>query len=101
MVYMHLRAAGYEIMADKKGEREVDFVCEKNGERLYVQVAYLLSEDKVRHREFGNLLSIPDNYPKMVVSMDELPEGDYEGIRHVHAMDFLISFGVAESGAAK
>ena len=101
MVYMHLRASGYEIMVGKTGEREVDFVCEKNGEKLYVQVAYLLSDDKVRDREFGNLLSIPDNYPKMVVSMDELPEGDCEGIRHVHAMDFLTSFGVAESGAAK
>jgi predicted AAA+ superfamily ATPase len=91
MVYMHLRAAGYEIMVGKTGEREIDFVCEKNGERLYVQVAYLLADEKVRQREFGNLLAVSDNYPKFVVSMDELPEGTYRGVRHVHVLDFMNS----------
>jgi hypothetical protein len=66
-------------MVGKKGEREVDFVCEKNGERLYVQVAYLLPDDNVRRREFGNLLSIADNYPKMVVSMDRDFHSVYQG----------------------
>lgn len=91
IVYLHLRAAGYEVTIGRIGSREVDFVCEKAGERLYVQVAYLISDDKTREREFGNLLSIPDNYPKIVVSMDDIIGGSYKGIKHVHLEKFLLS----------
>ena len=91
IVYVHLRSAGYEVMVGKMGKREVDFVCEKGGERLYIQVAYLITDDEVKEREFGNLLAIPDNFPKIVISMDEVAGGSYQGIQHLHIEDFLIS----------
>jgi len=67
------------------------------GERLYIQVAYLITDDKVKEREFGNLLAIPDNFPKIVISMDEVAGGSYQGIQHLHIEDFLISItGITE-----
>ncbi|MBN1930309.1 MAG: ATP-binding protein [Desulfobacterales bacterium] len=92
LVFMHLKSAGYEVTVGQIGKQEVDFVCDKAGERLYVQVAYMITDDKVRDREFGNLLAIPDNFPKKVVSMDEVTGGSYRGIDHVHLEDFLLSF---------
>ncbi len=89
MVYMHLRVMGYTITVGKIGAKEVDFVCEKRGERLYVQVAYLIPDKKAREREFGNLLLIPDNYPKVVTSMDKLISGSEKGIQHMHIAEFL------------
>lgn len=89
MVYMHLRVMGYTITVGKVGAKEIDFVCEKRGERLYVQVAYLIPDKKAREREFGNLLLIPDNYPKIVTSMDKLISGSEKGIQHMHISEFL------------
>lgn len=91
LVFMHLMAAGYEVTVGQIGKKEVDFVCDKGGERLYVQVAYLIPDDKVRDREFGNLLAIPDNFPKKVVTMDDVAGGSYRGIEHVHLENFLLS----------
>jgi predicted AAA+ superfamily ATPase len=91
IVFMHLKAAGYEVTVGQIGKKEVDFVCDKADERLYIQVAYVISDDKVKDREFGNLLSIPDNYPKKVVSMDDITGGSYQGIDHIHLEDFLLS----------
>lgn len=91
LVFMHLKTAGYEVSVGQIGKWEVDFVCEKAGNRLYVQVAYMIADEKVRDREFGNLLKLPDNFPKMVVSMDEVTGGNYQGIDHVHIEDFLLS----------
>jgi predicted AAA+ superfamily ATPase len=73
------------------GKREVDFVCDKSGERIYVQVAYLIADDSIRDREFGNLLKIQDNFPKMVVSMDQAAGGSFQGVEHLHIEDFLLS----------
>ena len=91
MVFMHLKSAGYDVTIGRIGKLEVDFVAEKVDKRLYVQVAYMITDDKVRDREFGNLLKIPDNFPKMVVSMDEVAGGNYQGIDHFHIEDFLLS----------
>ena len=91
VVFMHLKMAGYDVHVGQLGSREVDFVCDRHGERMYVQVAYMIPDDKVRDREFGNLLAIPDNFPKFVVSMDEPVGVSYHGIRHIHAEEFLHS----------
>jgi uncharacterized protein len=91
VVFMHLKATGYDITVGQINKKEVDFVCEKAGERLYIQVAYTIPDDRVRDREFGNLLAIPDNYPKMVVSMDNVTGGSYNGIDHLHIEDFLLT----------
>ena len=89
VIYINLRIAGYEVKVGKAGTREVDFVAEKNGSRIYVQACYLITSEKVKEREFGNLLPIKDNYPKYVVSLDEYPIGNYKGIEHKHLIDFL------------
>jgi len=89
IVYMHLRVSGYTVTVGQMGAREVDFVSEKKGERLYVQVAYLIPDKKTWDREFGNLLRISDNYPKFVVSMDKMIEGGEKGIRHMHITQFI------------
>ena len=70
-------------------EKEIDFVCEKQGEKLYIQVTYLLASEETVAREFGVYKGIPDNYPKYVVSMDEL-DMSQNGIKHRNIKDFLL-----------
>ena len=89
-VYQHLKISGYNISVGKSGDKEIDFICEKSGKKIYVQVTYLLQDERTINREFGNLLEIKDNYPKFVVSMDEATSGtDFEGIEHVHVQEFI------------
>ena len=88
-VYNHLVINGYEIKVGQVGNLEIDFVCERGGEKLYVQVCYLLQEEKTIEREFGNLLKIKDNYPKIVVSADNFSGNTYEGIQHIPIRKFL------------
>lgn len=98
LVFLHLKIAGYKITVGQLGKKEVDFVCEKKGEKMYVQVAYLITE-KNTEREFGNLLAIKDNYPKIVVSMDEvIGNSKYEGIKHLHVRDFLVNASIYSTG---
>jgi len=89
LVFLHLKISGYKVTVGKLQDREIDFVCDKGGERLYVQAAYLIENQKAVDREFGNLLKIHDNYPKFVVSMDEMAGGKYKGIEQVNIKDFL------------
>lgn len=92
IVYLHLRIAGYDVTVGQDGDREVDFIASKGGEKIYVQVAYLLGSQKSIEREFGNLQAIDDNYPKFVVSMDEMNEsGSFDGIRRLHIRDFCMT----------
>ena len=90
IVYLHLKTRGYQVYVGKQGDREIDFVAEKNDEKLYVQVAYLITDEKTHKREFGNLLAIPDNRPKIVVSMDETASGNFKGIEHISIRNFLL-----------
>ncbi|MCG3121490.1 MAG: hypothetical protein ALAOOOJD_04608 [bacterium] len=92
LVYTHLAISGYDITVGKIGNQEIDFVCTRDDEKLYVQVAYLIPDNRVWEREFNNLLAIPDNYPKMVVSMDEAIGKQYQGIVHVHIREFLSAY---------
>lgn len=89
IVYNHLNFRGYDVKVGNLDSLEIDFVCEKNGEKLYVQVSQTLKEDKTIEREFGNLLKIADNFPKIVVSEDEFFGNSYEGIKHVFILDFF------------
>lgn len=89
-VYLHLCSLQYDVYVGKNDAQEVDFVGIKQGKKVYVQVTYLLVDEKTREREFGNLMAIQDNYPKYVVSLDEFNKGsDVEGIQHLHLADFL------------
>ena len=91
LVFSHLLRLGFKIHIGQLEDKEIDFVAEKDGQKLYVQVAYLISDQATKNREFGNLLAIPDNYKKIVVSMDKLVGEDYQGIQHWQMIDFLQS----------
>ncbi|MCL2650718.1 MAG: ATP-binding protein [Candidatus Azobacteroides sp.] len=88
-VYMHLVRNNYKVFVGQMRNREIDFIAERGSEKCYIQVAYKLQLDKTIDREFGNLLNIKDNFPKMVVTMDELAGTDYQGIRHIHILDYI------------
>ena len=88
IVYMELLRRGYTVTVGKIGSREIDFVGQKQHEKLYVQVCYLLASDETIQREFGVYASVPDNFPKYVVSMDEL-DMSRDGIKHRNIRDFL------------
>jgi len=89
VVFLHLRIAGYDVTVGSEGGREIDFIASRGGKRIYVQVAYLLEKPETAEREFGNLLDIRDNFPKYVVTMDELNEtNSYLGIHRMHVKDF-------------
>lgn len=89
-VYLHLHSIYPNVFIGQQGEKEVDFIALNGDSRIYVQATYQMGSEQTRLREFGNLLSIPDNYPKYVVSLDEWTTGgNYEGIHHIHLLDFL------------
>ena len=88
-VYMHLVRHNYKVFVGQMRNKEIDFIAERGSEKCYIQVAYKLQLDKTIDREFGNLLNIKDNFPKMVVTMDELAGTGFQGIRHIHILDFL------------
>ena len=90
LVYNHLLYKGYDIKVGYYGDKEIDFIGEKNGEKLYIQVALKIDSDKTAEREFGNLLKIQDNYPKIVVTEDTFSGNSYKGIRHCPIRQFLM-----------
>jgi len=91
LVNNHLLYLGYDVKIGALREKEIDFACESKNERLYVQVALRLNDQTTIDREFGNLLAIPDNYPKIVVSEDQFTGNTYEGVKYMHIRRFLIA----------
>lgn len=91
VVWNHLRRQGFEVTVGILRAGEIDFVATKADKRIYVQVTYLLASDATVKREFGNLLAIKDNYPKIVVSLDPVEGGfsEYPGIEHINLRNFL------------
>ena len=90
IVYLELLRRNYKVTVGRTGDKEIDFVCDKGGEKLYVQVAYLLASDETVAREFGAYDNIRDNYPKYVVSLDEF-DMSRNGIKHRNICDFLLA----------
>lgn len=91
IIYNHLKRLGYEVTVGQLQAGEIDFVCQQtNGQRAYVQASYLIGDEMTREREFGNLRSIKDNYPKFVISMTPLVNRqDADGITHLSLRRFL------------
>lgn len=89
IVCLELLRRGYCVSVGKSNSREIDFVSVKNGQRLYIQVSYLLASAETIEREFGAYKNISDNYPKYVLSMDEF-DMSRNGIKHFHIRDFLL-----------
>lgn len=91
VVYLELCRRGYAVFIGKTPDGEVDFVAQRQNERLYVQVTQEIKSEKTERREYERLLEINDNYPKYVLRADEFAGGNYKGIKSMHIADFLLS----------
>jgi len=90
VVFNELLTRGYDVYVGKTSKGEVDFIANKNGQVNYVQVAYLLADDRVIEREYGAFLPINDNFPKYVITLDKI-NFSRDGIIHRNMIDFLMS----------
>lgn len=90
IVCVELLRRGYTVTIGKNGEKEIDFIANKNKDKLYIQVAYLLAGSETIEREFGIYDSVRDHYPKYVLSLDEF-DMSRNGVKHLNIRDFLLS----------
>lgn len=91
IVYLELRRRGYTVYIGKTRDGEIDFIGEKQSNKLYVQVTKEINSPETEHREYNRLLEIHDNYPKYLLTTDIFAGGNYEGIKTMHIADFLLS----------
>jgi hypothetical protein len=89
-VYNKLRGSDFNVSVGVFDNYEIDFVATKGEKTIYIQVCYLLSDQKVIDREFGNLLKINDNYEKIVVSLDDVKFSDYYGVKHLRPWELVV-----------
>lgn len=90
IVYREMLRRGYEVTIGRVRGKEVDFVCHKDGSRLYLQVSYLMPEASTREREFSALESVPDQYDKIVLSLDRVSFAR-NGVKHCYLPEFLLN----------
>ena len=90
VIYLELKRRGYEVYVGKLDDLEVDFVVKEPKKTTYIQVAASVRNSDTLERELTPLQRIPDHYPKLILTLDEDPEADYEGIRRVNALEWLI-----------
>jgi predicted AAA+ superfamily ATPase len=89
-VYLHLIQCGYKVFVGKIGDREIDFVGEKDGIKIYVQVSLTMMSEAIQEREFGSLLLVQDNYVKYVVTLNDMQIGNnYKGVNCLNLKEFL------------
>lgn len=91
VMYNHLRFKGYKVQVGRLHNKEVDFMAEKAGEKLYLQVALSIHDPQTLKREFGNLKDITDNYPKKVVTMENFSGNTVDGIQTQSLRSFLMA----------
>jgi predicted AAA+ superfamily ATPase len=91
IVYMHLRMAGFDVKTGSHRDYEVDFVATRNEVVQYIQVAYLMHSEQTVNREFRSLEAIGDNFPKYVLTLDDMTVNSPQGIMHKQIWDFIIS----------
>lgn len=89
IIYIEMLRRGYEVKIGKINDLEVDFICTKYDEKIYIQVTYLLASPETIEREFSVLELVKDNFPKYVVSMDQF-DMSRNGIKHYNIIDFLL-----------
>ena len=90
IVYLELIRRGYEVCVGKMGDVEIDFVARNEMGLKYVQVAATVRDEKTLERELRPLQKIQDNYPKCILTLDMDPIADYEGIRKINVLDYLL-----------
>ena len=91
VIYLELIRRGYKVYVGKIESEEVDFVAMNSKETIYYQVSASVRDEGTLARELRPLQKITDNYPKYILTLDEDPEADYEGIRRINAIDYLLS----------
>ena len=91
VVYLELCRRGYDVNIGKTSDGEIDFIAQRQGEKIYVQVTQEIRSEKTERKEYDRLLEIRDNYPKYVLRTDEFAGGNYKGIKSMHVADFLLS----------
>ncbi len=91
VVYLELCRRGYSVNVGKTSNGEIDFIAEKQGDKIYVQVTKEIKTEETEKREYDRLLEIRDNYPKYLLTTDNFAGGNYEGIKTMHIADFLLS----------
>jgi uncharacterized protein len=89
IIFLELKRRGYKPYVGKLGDKEIDFVAERKGQKIYIQVAYKIEGNETAKREFAPLLAIKDQYPKYVITMDDFWKDDIEGVQHIYITDFL------------
>ena len=90
IVYLELRRRGYEVYVGAVGGHEVDFVAQRDGTTAYYQVAESVVNEETLHRELASLKAIRDHYPKYLLTLDNQPQEDYDGIQRLYAVDWLL-----------
>jgi len=91
IVFFELLRRGYQVCVGKYDDLEIDFVASKPDARMYIQVSATIMDENTRNRELKPLKALDDNYPKTLLTMDRLPYSDFEGIRQINIIDFLLS----------
>ena len=94
VVYLELLRRGYDVYVGKIDDLEVDFVAMDQKGLTYYQVAATVRDEETLKRELGSLQKIKDHYPKLILTLDEDPQADYEGIRRINALEWLLDFQV-------
>ncbi len=92
VVYNHLLFRGYQVQVGNWGSLEIDFVAQRAGEKLYLQVALSINEPQTMEREFGNLMKINDNFPKVVITLNGFQGNTHEGILAIDLRSFLLNY---------
>ena len=88
VIYFELKRRGYDVYIGKNATQEIDFVAINRDERFYIQVCRELPEES--DREFANLLAIKDNYPKYILTLDDIASGNVNGVQIINLIDFLL-----------
>jgi len=91
IVYLELKRRGYKVYIGKSGEKEIDFVAENKEGLTYFQVALTVREESTLQRELSALQSINDHYPKYILTLDLDPDSDYDGIKKINVLDWLLN----------
>ncbi|MBD5516633.1 MAG: ATP-binding protein [Lachnospiraceae bacterium] len=90
IVYLELLRRGYNVYVGKVSDLEIDFVASNERGQVYFQVSATVRNEEVLHRELAPLQQLSDNYPKYILTLDNDPEADYEGIRRINALEWLV-----------
>ena len=90
IIYLELLRRGYSVYVGKIDDMEIDFVAQNQQGNFYIQVAASVRDENTLKRELRSLQAIKDNYPKILLTLDDDPEGDYEGITRKNALDWLV-----------